>query len=161
MYLIPIYDIKLGLIIITNITLILIFSSSSHYRPFGSSKVPRNSPHVLAWDAMHSHVLRTMETSMIKFFSWPIAQSHGCFETITCHYRSTQLRYILWTPWCVILTSFEVGRIPLHVYVPSHCMNRKAILLGTQWLTETLVKQLSQAEPTASSLVTQALVYGS
>lgn len=159
MHLIPVYDIKMGLIIITNIPLILIFSSS-HYRAFVSSKVPWNYPHVLAWDTVHSHVLANTETPIIQSFSWRTTQSLGCFETVTCHYRSTQFCYILWTPWCVALTSLDVGRILLHVYVPSHCTNRKAILLSTQRFTETLVKKPFQVEPTATSLVTQPLVHG-
>lgn len=106
---------------------------------------------MFSWDNMFFFVLRNMKVSIINLFLWPITQNIE-----TCHYRRTQLCYVLCTSWCGALILFEVGRIsPLHLYVPFHYTNRKAILLGIQWFIDILVKQFSQVEPTASSLVMQ------
>lgn len=92
----------------------LFFPSSSTTGPRVSSKVPCNYSHAL-WDNALSHVLRNREASVIYLLSWPITQSPGCWETVTCHSWRAQLCSSLWTSWWVALISFEVGRIPLSI----------------------------------------------
>ena len=102
------------------------------------------------WDSRLSSVLRNMAASIINLFSWPITQRLGCSETITYknHSWRTQFCYSLWTPWWAALISFKVGRIPfLHADAPFHYLNRKAILLCTQWFMESWVNSPLQLKP--------------